>query len=141
MTKPTFKRYTWREKKQQAFDPNNIFIEQAGKKKNVFQMIQEAREDTELMPTLLKYGSIDRMILDEKEMFGEFQIMHELRDIYDQQKQAEKMFYNLPIEVRQEFNNNIQDFVNNGEKYLQKIINEKEQKPVETENTEVKTNE
>lgn len=114
----------WREKKSQAFDKDKIFIEQAGVKKNNYDLIQAAREDTEVIPTLEKYGCIDRMILDVEDIYGEFGKYKNLREIQEQQIQAEKMWQKLPIETRREFNHDKYNFVKNGEKWLKNKIEE-----------------
>lgn len=112
----------WRQRAQQSFDKDNIKIKKAGQEYNVYEKIQEGREDTEIYPTLEKYGCIDRMMLDHQGIYDDFTKYGELRGIKEQQKMAEQMFYNLPLETRQEFNNDINLFVKSGEKYVKKLV-------------------
>lgn len=119
-----FKFSTWRERASQDFDRENIVLTKAGKTFNVYDAIQEAREDTEIYPTLEKYGCIDRMMLDTKGIYEDFTKYGELRELKEQQNMANNMFYNLPIETREKFNNNINTFMKDGEKYLKNLIDE-----------------
>lgn len=112
----------WRKRKQQSFDKENITLTKAGKKFNVYDKIQEAREDTEIIPTLKKYGCIDRMELDHHAVYGDFREYGDLRELKDQQIKATNMFYSLPLETRQKFNNNINTFIKDGEKYVKQLV-------------------
>lgn len=135
--KPQFKFMNWRERKAQKFDKSKIFLTKAGKTYNVYDKIQEGREDTEIYPTLEKYGCIDRMMLDTHGVYADFQNFNDLRDLKDQQNMATNMFYNLPLETRKEFNNNINTFLKEGENWLKnKIEAEKLNVEVEAEKTE-----
>lgn len=108
----------------QDFDRENITLTKAGKTFNVYDAIQEAREDTEIYPTLEKYGCIDRMMLDHQGVFDDFTKYGELRELKEQQAMANQMFYNLPLETRQKFNNDINTFMKDGEKYIKNLIEE-----------------
>lgn len=130
----------WRERKAQDFNREEITIKKAGKEYNVYDAIQEAREDTEIYPTLEKYGCLDRMMLD-KELtladFKEYNGFADLRDYKQQQIKAKEMFYNLPLETRQHFNNDINQFIKDGEKYVNELIKqdlEKAKTPTEPTN-------
>lgn len=141
-----FKYNDWRERKQQQFDKDKITLKKAGKEFNVYQWIQEAREDTEVIPTLEKYGCIDRMILNKEEMYQDFTNFKDLRTLNDQIKKADEMFNNLPIEIKQKFGNNKSMFMAEGEKWLTEEIKKEQEKnkPVVTETTSnegVETNE
>lgn len=126
--KPQFEFMNWRERKAQKFDKSKITLTKAGKTYNVYDKIQEGREDTEIYPTLEKYGCIDRMMLDSQGVYADFQNFNDLRDLKDQQNLATNMFYNLPLETRKEFNNNINTFVKEGEKWLKNKIEEEKAK-------------
>lgn len=119
-----FKFMTWRERAQQSFDKDNITLTKAGKTFNLYDAIQEAREDTEIYATLEKYGCIDRMILDKEAVYADFGELKTLRDLKDQQIKAQNMFYNLPLETRNKFNNDMNLFVKEGEKYVKGLIDE-----------------
>lgn len=106
----------------QSFDADNITLTKAGKTFNVYDKIQEGREDTEIYPTLEKYGCIDRMMLDHQGIYDDFTKYGNLRDIKEQQRMANQMFYDLPLEVRKEFNNDISIFMKDGERYMKKLV-------------------
>ena len=126
--KPKFEFMNWRERKAQKFDKSKITLTKAGKTFNVYDKIQEGREDTEIYPTLEKYGCIDRMMLNKQGVYADFQNFNDLRDLKDQQNMATNMFYNLPLETRKEFNNNINTFVKEGEKWLKNKIEDEKPK-------------
>lgn len=111
-----------RKRMSQSFDKDNITLTKAGKTFNVYDKIQEGREDTEIYPTLEKYGCIDRMMLDHQGIYDDFTRYGTLRDLKEQQKMAEQMFYDLPIETRQVFNNDINQFMKDGQKYVKKLV-------------------
>ena len=117
-----FEHLKWRKRKSQSFDKTQIFLTKAGKKFNVYDKIQEAREDTEIIPTLKKYGCIDPMELNHHAVYGDFREFNDLRTLKEQQIKANNMFYNLPLETRQKFNNDINQFMKDGEKYIKKLI-------------------
>lgn len=103
-------------------------------------MIQEGRDDTEIIPTLQKYGCLEGHIgIDNSKMFGDFTQLTDLRGVLDAKNKAEDMFYALPLDIRQDFNNNINDFTKNGAKYFAKKMEEEQaklkqkQEPVQTE--------
>lgn len=116
----------------QNFDKDKIMLTKAGKTFNVYDKIQEGRADTEIYPTLEKYGCIDRMMLDKQSVYADFQNFKGLREMKDQQIMAEQMFYNLPLEVRQKFNNDKSLFMKDGEKYIKELIDaeEKAKQPI-----------
>lgn len=119
---------------QQTYDPDTIEIEKAGVKINVYEFIQESREDTEIYPTLEKYGSLKRMELDTEGVYGDFREIKDLRSVYEQQKAADNMWLNLPIEVRKEFGHSKSEFMEKGENWLKnKIELKKEQTVIQPE--------
>lgn len=122
-----------RTRKAQTYDKDNIFVTIRGEKVNVYKMIQEAREDTEIIPTLEKYGCIEKLGFDPEKTYNNFVEITDLRDIYVAKEKADSMWENLPIEVRKVFNNNADEFMRNGEKWL------KEQMAKDTEVPETTT--
>ncbi len=128
-----FEKFKWRERKSQTFDKSKIVLKKAGKTYNVYDKIQEAREDTEIYPTLEKYGCIDRMMLDTKGVYADFTNFKGLREMKEQQQMADQMFNNLPLETRKIFNNDKNVFMRDGEKWLKnKIAAEEAAKQAET---------
>ena len=47
-----------------------------------------------------------------------------LRDVLEQQKQADNLWNNLPLEIRKTFNHDKYEFMNNGMSWLNKRIEE-----------------
>lgn len=118
----------WRERKSQSFNKDNITLTKAGKTFNVYDAIQENREDTEIYPTLEKYGCINRMMLNTEGVYADFTTFKGLREIKEQQEMANNMFYSLPLETRQKFNNDKNVFMRDGEKWLKNQIAEEKAK-------------
>lgn len=128
-----FENRKWRERKKQNFDAKNIFIEKAGKKINMYDFIQEGREDTEIYPTLEKYGCIDKMIINREDVYADYtelQKLEGLRGIKDYEIKAKNMFYNLPTEIRKEFDNDINKFTRGADDFIKKLKAEDEKKAV-----------
>lgn len=123
-----FTHYEWRRRNAQSFDKSKITLKKAGKEFNVYDKIQENREDTEIYPTLEKYGCIDKMMLNKEGVYGDFTQYKGLRELKEQQEMAKNMFYNLPLETRQKFNNDMNVFIKDGEKYMKNLIDEEKQK-------------
>lgn len=118
----TFKPIIKRTRMAQSFNKNSITLTKAGKTYNVYDKIQENREDTEIYPTLEKYGCIDRMMLDKKGVYADFQDFKGLREIKEQQIKADEMFYSLPLDVRIQFQNDKNLFMRDGEKWIKEVI-------------------
>ena len=115
-------------KKRQTFK-KEIWI-RCGEEIDVDKFIQENREDTELIPALGKYGCIPQSLLDTNKVYGDLMNIKNLKDQFEIMNKTEELFYNLPIDVRREFNNNIKEFIKNGKSYLENKIKQ-EQKPTE----------
>ena len=134
MTK--FRKRGSRERMAQDFDREKITMKRAFGEVNVYDFIQEGRADTEIYPTLEKYGSIDRLKKDlteeqQKALYQDFTLIQEMGDyrgVKDYQIKANKMFYELPLEIRKEFENDINKFTKNGAQWLKKKIDEAEAK-------------
>lgn len=127
-----------RERMSQDFDKEKITFKRAGKEINVYDFIQAGREDTEIIPTLEKYGSIEVMKLHPENAQAMYQDLTEIqqlggyREILDYQKKAKEMFYNLPSDVRKDFDNDHKKFAEKGREYLNEKIT-KWQKENETQ--------
>ena len=115
-----------RQRNPQSFDKNAISLTKAGQTFNVYDKIQEGREDTEIYPTLQKYGCIDRMMLNKQDIYQDFTNYKniDLRDLKAQQQLANTMWQKLPLETRQKFNNDKNVFLKDGEKYIKNLIDE-----------------
>lgn len=134
MTKiPTFANF--RNRRQEHFDKEKIVLTKAGKTFNVYDAIQEAREDTELYPTLEKYGCIPQEKLEPGKVYADFTAFKELREMKDQQIAAMNMWNALPLETRKHFQNDIHLFAKEGEKFLREKMAEMAPTTPKTENT------
>ena len=107
-----------------------IIIKQ-GKEIDVDAMIQAGREDTEIYPTLEKYGCLDKLEIDNKGVYGDFREIKSLENIIEQNEKATNLWNNLPLEVREQFGNDKTRFLNEGEEWLKNKI-QRENKSQET---------
>lgn len=105
----------------QKFDIKNTFWIKAGKKINVYDYIQSESEDTDIYKTLEKYGSLEKIELDHKGFYGDFETMDKMA-LHEKLKKAEELWGGLPIEVKTEFNNDKLKFMQEGKDWLQKKI-------------------
>lgn len=138
-----FKINTERKRMAQNFNKDEIKVTKAGKEINVYQFIQTSREDTEIYPTLERYGCLDKMMLNTQEVYGDIRNIKDLRNTIEQVEQANKLWDNLPLNVRQEFGHNKKEFIEKGENWLKnKIESEKPkvepQKPTIEQQTQEK---
>ena len=84
-------------------------------------MIQAGREDKEIIPTLEKYGSIERMAKSGEEIFQDIEELTDLRTVIEKTERAKEQWYNLPEKIRQIFNNNVDEYVENGMSWAEKM--------------------
>ena len=123
-----FKGWAKKPSKIQHFDKDKITLTKAGKTFNVYQSIQEAREDTEILPTLQKYGCIDRMITNHTQIIGDLTELSNLRSLHEMTKKSNEIWQSLPLEVRKEFNNNKNEFIDKGMDWAKRKVAEKKAK-------------
>lgn len=122
MTSKIFKKLV---EEQKTIEPGQTFdldytLTKAGRTYNLYDSIQEAREDTEIEPTLKKYGCIDRMIINVPDVYADLRGMNDLKSTIERQKKGQEIWDNMPLEVKEEFNNNIYNFMDNGMEWAQK---------------------
>lgn len=122
----------------QTFDPAKNIINKKGQLINLYDFIQENREDTELYPTLEKYGCIDKIIVDKKAIYANFQELMGMREMHEQERKANALWESLPIDIRKEFNNDRLSFMQHGEEWLKGKI-KAEQKAAEANKLTNKT--
>lgn len=115
--------------KPQEFDTHGIYHIKCGKKINNYDFIQENRVDCEIYPTLEKYGTIQPLICNKQILAEELEAL-DLMDIKNQRIKANEMWENLPLEIRQKFNNDQLQFLQDGPKWLQdELAKEKQPEP------------
>lgn len=106
---------------EQKFDIKNTTYKKGGKEINIFDEIQANRIDTEIIPTLRKYGNLKPLEVDYKGLYGTFQDMN-LRDAYEAKQKADEMFEELPKELKAIFNNDPKEFYDKAPKWLEEKI-------------------
>lgn len=121
-TNKSFRKPFTRERAQQEFDYKTITFKRKGVDVNIYDFIQAGREDTEILPTLRKYGNLEPMKTDYKAMYGDFQKLMDLRNVYEIKQKADDLWDQLPAEVKAEFNNDAKEFAENGLEWLNKKI-------------------
>ena len=67
------------------------------------------------------------MELDTPAVYNQFEKVMNLRDCLEQQKQADAMWNNLPLEIRQTFNHDKYEFMKNGMQWLEKRLKQEKQ--------------
>lgn len=142
-----FKINTERKRMSQDFDAEKITVTKAGVEMNVYEWIQESREDTEIYPTLEKYGCVEdaakAMRLKTPELYADMREIKDLRSSIEQVNKANELWERLPLDVRKEFNHNSAEFVEKGEQWLKNKVDEMtaiEQPIINNPIQEVKTN-
>lgn len=128
----------------QKFNPKTICFKKAGTTYNNFEFIQAANVDTDIKEVIKKYNcSVDEAAEFMKKkggmqgIYGEFQELQaqcqSLADIIQLKDKADKMFYNLPTEIRDKYGNNLEQFFKDLTTKKEEPVKEPEQtKPEET---------
>ena len=102
----------------QNYDRKKIMISKGGKTYNLYDSIQAAREDTEIYPTLEKYGSLECMEKKNVHMiYADVSEALDLQGMYNQDLKLQEVFDNLPSRERNIFNNDFYTFKENGLNY------------------------
>lgn len=107
------------------FDHTKIFFKRAGQKVNIYDLIQAGREDTEIYPTLEKYGIVPSINSaaeffknNGKGFYAEFEKTMNNRDYHELMQGATEQWENLPLSIREKFHNNKEEFMTNGLEWL-----------------------
>ena len=108
----------------QKYDRKKIMITKGGKTYNLYDSIQAAREDTEIYPTLEKYGSLQCMERTGKQIYADVSEALDLQGMYNQDLKLREIFDNLPAEERRAFNNDYYNFRENGLSYYEQKAKE-----------------
>lgn len=85
-----------------------------GKEIDIQEYIEANREDTEIYPTLKKYGSLKPLEKSYEAIYGDFTEYNDLRTCFDKAKQSKQMWDELPQDFKHEFNNDINEFIDRG---------------------------
>lgn len=119
----------YRRKTTQTFDPEKIMVTQKGVTFNVYDRIQEFEPSTNFYKVLETYNCTKDEAVER--MKGRFT---ELKEVVDMGKsyaehlmeinKAKAEFEALPVNVKQKFGNNIINFIENGEAWINSQITE-----------------
>lgn len=107
--------------------------EKAGEKYVYYDRIQEARQDTEIYPTLEKYGCLDPMIVNKEQMYLDLRGWKtDARSLTEMTMKADEMWNKLPHDIKAKFENNRDLFMRDGEQWLKSEIEKNKPAEVET---------
>lgn len=141
MEKTTYRLPNTQHKASQSFDKDkNVFVKN-GEEINIYDYIQENKTDTSIYEVLEKYGCIDKIELNREELYVDFEEMQDMRDLAEKDKKATELWEKLPFDVRNSFNNDRYNFMQNGMSWLEnfkKNLNPKMEKQNEVKNNEQK---
>lgn len=128
-----FSKFNTRTKISKRFNKDNIKVIRKGKELNVYDWTQSGREGTEIKEVLKKYNGDAK--LTQEMMYAKWNeigdMLTGINDLHDYMQakiKAENYWKSLPLEIREQFNNNVYEFCKNGRKWAQDKINEFEAK-------------
>lgn len=132
-----------RAKFQLHFDRKKIFIIRNGKKINQYDEIQANNIDTDIYKVIEKYHGEESQAIEAMKknfplMYGEFQNM-DLKDLQLRHQKTLEMWNDLPVSVREQFHNNMNEFAKDGQEWLEgqlKLLEEERQKQQATQPTD-----
>ena len=105
------------ELKPQMFNQNPL-IKQSGKMVNLKELVKKHFEDSDIYATLYKYGSLDPLKVDFKEVQEDYIEILEMKDILKLQDKAKELFENLPALIKNKFDNSYERFYNEGKDFF-----------------------
>lgn len=125
--KTPFNKYNKRVRIQENFNKEKITIKRNGKFINAFDYTQSGREGTEIYATLDKYNknlqmTKQTMETNAKKLYGDIGEIGDLQTIMNNAKKCERLWNNLDSNIKKEFDNNIDNFVNNAEEWTKNYI-------------------
>ena len=101
--------------------PKEILIELGGKKQDIRKMIKTNAEGTGIYEQIEMYGLNPIQPIEISEFVQDFtELSGDLRTAIERGQLAKQMFRQLPIEVREEFNNDEDLFMKTGESWINK---------------------
>lgn len=125
--KTKFNKYNRHTKVCEKFDKEKIKIKRNGKFINAYDYTQSGREGTEIYATLKKYnGNMEltqaEMKTAARELSGEISAIGDLRTVLDNKIKCNEIWENLNPKIKKEFNNNIDEFLANGENWAKNLV-------------------
>ena len=102
-----------------------------GKEYDIQEYIEASREDTEIIPCLEKYGCLKPMELNAQGLYGDFTKYNDLRSTMEKKIQIENMWNQLDTKVKNEFNNDMNEFIDRGMEWAERKVKEQSQPAAE----------
>lgn len=126
----------------------DLKVTKAGKTFKIYDAIQEANVDTDIYEVARKYGMVGAekecaqtyLAKNYNQLEEEFQEVQDLRSVLDQSIKANNMWSDLPIEIKREFNNDVNEFRDRGQEWIGKIASEFRRKQEELKAQQQQTN-
>lgn len=114
---------------KQMFD-KDLKVTKQGKTFKMYDAIQEANVDTDIYEVARKYGMVGAekecaetyMQKNLTELDEAFQEFMDMRSVLDKKIQAENMWNDLPIEIKRQFNNDVNEFMDNGPDWIKQQV-------------------
>lgn len=127
----TFDCLNHRQRKTFSFNPDEMFIEKAGKKINIQNWIDQNTDETNIYRMIEKYHGVENIEPKLGGIIGDLTEYNGLKDILDKEKKAQNAWNDLPIEIRNQFGNNKYNFIKNGMTWAKNKQKEFEQQKYE----------
>ena len=121
----------------QHFDEENIHIIRAGKKMNNQEWIDANNVDVELVPTLEKYGVLDKPMVEKLQLVEKIGLLKKEAAKYGDEnqnlnfvdgqniiKKGQEIWENLNAKTREYFHNDIEEFIQKAEGVYKKFKKE-----------------
>lgn len=114
-----------------------------GKEIDIQEYIEEGRVDTEIYPCLEKYGCLKPLERTPSEIYGDFTEYNDLRGNLEKAKKIKDMWANIDTKIKNEFNNDMNEFIDRGMQWAKGQIEAEKAQQAQTqvqqpETTEVK---
>lgn len=122
--KPYQESADYSKKYAQEFDRKKIEFKRNGKMVNLYDWIQEQNQDLEVYEVLEKGKTLDSMQKNVEQIYGDMREANSLRNICDRKVAVNNIFETLPHQVRRIFNNDLNNFIENGEQYFADLAKE-----------------
>ena len=98
-----------------------------GKEIDVKTWIHENNVDCEIYETLEKYGTVKMAKADHEGIVGDMEKL-DLRQALDRKIASENLWASLPLDVRKEFNHNVDEFMEKGLEWAKNKVKEANEK-------------
>ena len=127
----------WDKKKREVLkmDRKRIKIRQNGRVVNLYGLIQSRNVDTEIYPTLYKYGSLKPLEINQEWLATGLQTLEGIKDIDKLAKEAENLFLELPDEIQNLYGKSYAEFAKDKGQKIIDFMKQKEQKSELNNNT------